>query len=178
MNVAIVHATRDHAPFLPAIERSAGALFRTIPGLAWIADDSIAQLQDHLEAIDARASWVAIDESGQPVGFLIADTEGSALHIWEVSVHAEAQGHGIGRRLIEAAVAEASSQRHSAVTLTTFREVPWNEPYYHRLGFVTLGPDEIDDKLAAIFADEVRRGLPAERRCAMRLDLATLPDAV
>ena len=41
-----------------------------------------------------------------------------------------------------------------AVTLTTFRDVPWNAPYYERLGFRTLAADEITPGLAAIRAHE------------------------
>jgi hypothetical protein len=57
----------------------------------------------------------------------------------------------------------------AAVTLTTFRAIPWNAPFYRSLGFVVLTADTISERLAAILADETARGF--EDRCAMRLAL-------
>jgi hypothetical protein len=57
------------------------------------------------------------------------------------------------------------------VTLTTFRDVIWNEPFYKRLGFRTLRDDEMDERLAELLRQEAERGLPEGSRCAMRLDL-------
>ena len=55
------------------------------------------------------------------------------------------------------------------VTLTTFRDVPWNAPFYRRLGFEVLDPEDLTPGLAAAFADEARRGLPVELRVVMAL---------
>ena len=81
-------------------------------------------------------------------------------------------GQGIGRRLIDAAIAAARVRGLSAVTLTTFRHVPWNAPYYQRLGFETLAAHQLNQRLAIILKGEVEAGLPGDRRCAMRLNLA------
>ncbi len=56
-----------------------------------------------------------------------------------------------------------------ALTLTTFRDVPWNAPLYQRLGFELLTGPEIGERLARILVGEAERGLPGDRRCAMRL---------
>jgi GNAT superfamily N-acetyltransferase len=42
---------------------------------------------------------------------------------------------GIGRRLVAAVCEWASRRGWSRVTLTTFRDVPWNMPFYTRHGF-------------------------------------------
>ena len=111
--------------------------------------------------------------SGEKVitAFLSAEYFAQDLHIWEISVHASAQGRGIGRRLIEAVVTHAREIGLEAVTLTTFREVAWNEPYYVRLGFETLSDDALSPRLRAVLDAEIANGLPGERRCAMRLSL-------
>ncbi len=57
------------------------------------------------------------------------------------------------------------------MTLTTFRELAWNERFYRKLGFETLEADALDARLLRTLAKEVACGLPAERRCAMRLTL-------
>jgi predicted N-acetyltransferase YhbS len=177
MSLLIRLATPEDAALLPDIERSAGYLFREIPGLEWIAEDHVMTVDQHLPAILAQSAWVACEEE-KPVAFLSAEATLDALHICEVSVHATMMGRGIGRRLIEASAAAARASGLSALTLTTFRDVPWNEPYYQRLGFETLVLQHLDDRLMSILAVEVSAGLPGERRCAMRLNLVLTPSSV
>ena len=159
----------DDAFALPAVERSAGALFATIPELAWIADDHVEDVASHRDHIDAGLEWVVVDHADRPVGFVMAAVEGDALHIDEVCVADGFQRRGAGRALMAAAVEAARARGLAAVTLTTFRDVPWNGPFYARLGFDTLAPADLDPRLAAILKAEGRRGMPMERRIAMRL---------
>jgi GNAT superfamily N-acetyltransferase len=160
------------APFLPALERSAGEAFRTIPSLAWIADADDQSVETHLAHIAAGTSWVATDEAGGPIGFLAAEVCDDELHIEEFSVRLDRQGSGCGRALMAEAIAWAKARALRAVTLTTFRDVPWNAPYYARKGFRVLAGHEIGSRLADALRREVERGFPGERRCAMRLDLS------
>jgi hypothetical protein len=57
------------------------------------------------------------------------------------------------------------------VTLTTFRDVPWNRPWYERLGFRVLGEDELGPELRARRDEEEHLGLPAALRVCMRRDV-------
>ncbi len=168
MTIQIRHAVPADAALLPDIERSAGALFRTLPGLAWIAGHQVMPAEAHLARIAEGTVWVAQDEEASLIGFLTAEGAGDELHIWELSVDAGHQGRGAGRQLIAAAEAYARRTGISALTLTTFRGVPWNEPFYARLGFETLEGAAIGERLSTLLRDEVLHGLPGERRCAMR----------
>lgn len=56
----------------------------------------------------------------------VADRE---LHIYEMSVVDTCQGLGLGRALVQAAINWAVANHLAALTLTTFRDVPWNAPY-------------------------------------------------
>ena len=94
--------------------------------------------------------------------------EGGELHIWEFDVRLDGQRRGIGRRLLQRLIAEASAAGLSAITLTTFRDVPWNGPFYQSMGFKLLASEELDVRLNALLATEIDKGLPAARRCAMR----------
>jgi hypothetical protein len=58
------------------------------------------------------------------------------------------------------------------VTLTTFRDVPWNAPFYARLGFRILEPSAWTPGLMALLALEESRGLPRRLRVAMRYSIA------
>jgi hypothetical protein len=81
------------------------------------------------------------------------------------------QGLGIGRALIAAAEAQAAADGHAEVTLTTYLEVPWNAPFYRRLGFADFvpGPDRPD--LLKVQADEAAWGFARWPRGAMRKPL-------
>lgn len=171
MAVLIRLANRSDAASLPDIERSAAELFRTVPALAWIADDDVLPVEVHLRFIAAGTAWVAVDDAGKLQGFLSAERFGQALHIWELAVHRDGQGQGYGRALVSHAIAHARRQQLSAITLTTFRDLPWNAPFYRRLGFDAIEGDALDERLTAVLRHERELGLPVHLRCAMRLTL-------
>ena len=54
------------------------------------------------------------------------------------------------------------------VTLTTFRAVAWNMPFYMRLGFEEIPANELRPELAAVVLEEATRGLDADARVVMR----------
>lgn len=157
------------APKFAAVEISACQRFRDIAHLAWIAAEEPTSLEDHVALIGAGTVWVAVDSAGDISGFLLGERCGDELHICEFAVERPRQGHGIGTSLVRTAIEYARTIGLAALTLTTFRGLSWNEPFYHHLGFVTLQPDQLDDRLRAVFAREVLIGLSIERRCAMRL---------
>lgn len=167
MSLTIRLAVRDDAALLPDIERSAGTLFRTLPDLAWIADDGVMSVDTHEQFIRAGTCWVADD--GRLIGFISTEIFDTELHIWEISVSADHHRRGIGQRLIVAAISHARYTDCVAVTLTTFRNVGWNEPYYARLGFETLRTETLCPRLHAVLESETEQGLPIAQRCAMRL---------
>ncbi len=156
------------AVHLPAVERSSARSFLTLDDLAWLADDEVLSVADHQRFAAAGRSWVADPGNRAPVGFVCAAAIGPQLHVHELAVHVDWQRRGLGRRLMGAAIDRARGDGLSAVTLTTFRGVPWNEPFYQSLGFETLGADP-GARLAGLLEREAERGLP--RRCAMRLSL-------
>ena len=169
--ITIRPANDRDVPLLPAIERSSGEIFRQLPGLEWIADDDVQSEQRHRALIADGVALVAERRGYGLAAFLNAEVTPDALHIWQMAVHRDQQGHAIGRKLIEAAQRFATGQGIKALTLTTFKDVPWNEPYYQRLGFITLKCAEIGPRLRVILDAEERAGLPATRRCAMRKPL-------
>lgn len=74
------------------------------------------------------------------------------------------------RSLLDEAIHWAQGQGLEGVTLTTFRDVPWNAPFYSSVGFVEVVDPALG--LAAIRRDEQERGADAMgRRLAMRMAL-------
>ncbi len=171
MEINIRCASIKDAEILPEIENSAGQAFRQVPDLAWFADGPDLPAEWHRRVIAQGTCWVAIDAPDRPIGFLSAEVFSNELHIWELSVLYERQRAGLGRRLVQCSIDYAKSRYLSAITLTTFRDVPWNELFYTRLGFITLQGGEIGQHLDRVLQAEIELGWPSHRRCAMRLYL-------
>ncbi|MGW2558598.1 GNAT family N-acetyltransferase [Streptomyces sp. NPDC001514] len=164
-------AVHAELPLLQDIERAAGEPFRSL-GMAAIADDEPPPL-DLLERYRrAGHAWVTADADDRPVAYLLSEAVDGAAHIEQLSVHPAVARRGLGRGLIDHLAAMSVAQGLTALTLTTFADVPWNAPYYARLGFRALGEDELTDGLREIRRAEAEHGLDRWPRVCMRRDVA------
>ena len=168
MNIRIRPTTFSDAATLPAIERAAGERFREIPPLAWLAGGEVISTEEHLNYAERGLSWLAL-ANDQPVGFILAEAHPSSLFIVELSVYLDWQGKGIGRQLIACVAGHARTLGLASLTLTTFRDVPWNAPFYAKLGFEYVA--ELTPELREKREEEAAHGLAYNSRCAMRLPL-------
>jgi GNAT superfamily N-acetyltransferase len=75
------------------------------------------------------------DEQGPPVGFVHVLVIDGHAHLEQLSVLPEHQRKGVGAALTRAAMAEARAQGFDRLSLCTYRDVPWNGPFYASLGF-------------------------------------------
>ncbi len=157
-------------PALQDIERAAGAPFRDL-GMPEIADDEPPALDVLDRYRRAGRCWVAADERNRPAAYLLAEPVDGALHIEQVSVHPRAARRGVGRALLAHAADRARQEGLTALTLTTFTEVPWNAPYYARLGFQPLPEADLTPGLREIRATEAAHGLDRWPRVCMRKPL-------
>jgi GNAT superfamily N-acetyltransferase len=157
-------ARPDEFVQLRDLELKADALFETV-GIGPFIND---QAEDHF----AEAALVLVIND-PPEGFVCVELVDGIPHIWQLSVDPDHGRKGLGRALVEAASDWARSEGFGAMTLTTYRDVPWNRPFYESLGFVvmdTLTPEliEIRQHERAIGDDDF--GV----RVAMRLGLRVL----
>ncbi|CAL9579093.1 GNAT family N-acetyltransferase [Streptomyces sp. enrichment culture] len=169
MSVRIRTARPEDLPLLQDVERAAGEPFRAL-GMDAIADDDPPPL-DVLEGYRAASRARVADLGGRPVAYLVWDEVDGAAHVEQVSVHPDAARRGVGRALIEDLAADAAARGVPALTLTTFTDVPWNAPYYARLGFRVLEAAELTGGLRAIRSAEAAHGLDRWPRVCMRRDL-------
>ena len=102
------------------------------------------------------------------MAFALFEPLGEGLHLEEVDVHPDHGRQGLGARLIDAGAARARELGLREITLTTFREIPWNAPYYERIGFRVLARTDWSGALVAQVAEEARGGLDPEKRVVMR----------
>ena len=115
--------------------------------------------------------WVMAEGDGTRGALLAARIEEHRLHILEFDVHRRHQGQGLGRRLLAFAIDEARRRGLAGLSLTTFRDVPWNAPFYASAGFEIVERDAATPLLTAYLDREAARGLDPVRRCAMVLNL-------
>jgi GNAT superfamily N-acetyltransferase len=163
-------ASREHIRMLPEIERAAAALF---PDDVLTPETRASTVPiEQLEAAHAEGRlWAALTKTGTPVGFAIAIRESETAFLREVDVHPAHQQKGLGRQLIKSVLAWAQAHQFSFVTLTTFEYVPWNAPFYSRLGFRKLAEHELSCDLLGRLQSERRQGL--RQRVAMQLTLGS-----
>lgn len=156
-------ARPEDAAAMPAIERAAAIAFA---GEASIDPARTRSEADYARLIRRGHSLVA--HAGETMaGFLVAQPFSRELHIWEMDVAPAFQRRGIGSGLVRAAMIDARNTGFKALTLTTFRDLAWNAPFYARLGFEEVTALDAHPRLAGELANEVEDGLPADRRCAM-----------
>jgi GNAT superfamily N-acetyltransferase len=156
----------EDAIAMPAIERAAAELFTHGPGLEGFDPDDTWEVPD-LQRLIRRGHSLVAHVGEAMAGFLVAQPFSRELHIWEMDVDPRFQRRGIGAGLVRAAQIDARNTGFKALTLTTFRDLPWNAPFYARLGFDEVTALDAHPRLAGELANEVDDGLPADRRCAM-----------
>ena len=167
--VVIRKATAADLPALLAVEHDSDQTFRGTD-LDSVADNPPTPSDLLAPSLDEGAFWVA-ELDGQPVGFLAAGTRMGDYIVFQLSVIRSAQRRGIGARLLRAAIDHGRATGAPEVILTTFRDVPWNGPWYARFGFVEIPPDRRSAAVRHMLAHEAAMGLEPARRCAMRMAL-------
>lgn len=168
MGYGVRLARPDELDALPAIEVAADARFAATPYAALVAGYPTTEIADFADAQDRWGLWVAIDADDRPVGFAHCKPVGrGSLYVAQLSVHPDHAGRRLAALMLDRVAAFHGPRGVWRLTLTTFRDIPWNGPYYERLGF-----REVPDLGAEVFlgrqiAEQVRCGFPRESRVAM-----------
>jgi len=116
--------------------------------------------------------WVVLADD-VAVGFAHVEIiEVNAAHLEEIDMHPEHGRHGLGTKLVAHICEWAAAAGYDSLTLTTFRDVPWNMPFYARMGFQVVPDSELSPALRAVVDDERRRGLDPSSRVVMRRTFA------
>ena len=111
--------------------------------------------------------WATLAPGHTPVGFAMVEPQGDAMHLLELSVHPAHGRRGLASWLLDHVADCARSQSLSTLTLTTYRHVPWNAPFFEARGFVEIPEPSLSTYLREALDREIQAGLHAEHRIAM-----------
>lgn len=132
---AVRHARAADLRHVAGIEDSGVGQFETLfgdamaPALRTPAPSGAARV--------ARPGFLLV--AGEPpVGFAHVLEIDDHAHLDQVSVRPDAQRQGVGAALVRAAMREARAEGHRRLSLCTYRDVPWNAPFYRSLGFTEV----------------------------------------
>ena len=151
---------------LAGIEEAAGQRFRDV-GLDSVADDPPPPIALFAEAQRRAHLWVA-GVDGELVGYAWGVMVGDQPHLEQVSVLPAFGGMGIGAALVDRTSAWAAEQGAASLTLSTFRDVAFNGPWYRRIGFVEIPDPDLDPRWQELRRLEADAGLDVESRVIMR----------
>lgn len=158
----------DDLELLEAIDNESLPLFAEVGIHTALADQHpfvLHELARWRAAIDAGRAWLALNADEVPLGFVVCGTVDGAPYVDQLSVRRAHMRRGVGRLLLHHAIAWSGPR---PLWLTTYAHVPWNRPYYERMGFVVVHEGEHGPELRAILAEQ-RAALPApSERVAMR----------
>ena len=121
---------------------------------------------EYQEGIEHKRLWVAIAPSQQIVGFALAQEIDKEGHLREIDVLPDYGRKGIGQALINTVATWCTKKGYASLSLTTFRDVPWNRPYYEKLGFQIIQDPDLTGDLKAMVQEE--REMSSHSRVAMR----------
>ena len=177
MDYCIRLAQPSDVDYLPTIEGTAAQQY--LPYISKLGltpenlDDTVsvkvlthAQRQQHL--------WVAVVSDSSSLllaGFVVVNRLGNGFFIVELDVLPTYGRQGIGFALVNQVLNAAHEQNYPTVTLTTFRYIPWTIPFYHRLGFEIVGPENYTPDIQTIVDHEEHRGFSRQVRVVMQCQI-------
>lgn len=148
----------DELTLLPDLEAAADTIFEPL---------GIGPLPGPGTVEEFAAALIVLVTGDPPVGLCRIDAIGTVgvVHLEQLSVHPDHAGRGIGRALLRAGCGWAAERGYPEITLATYRNIPWNGPFYASEGFVERG--SVDEFLRA-------HGLPPEEPVMSRFGVRVL----
>jgi GNAT superfamily N-acetyltransferase/uncharacterized damage-inducible protein DinB len=156
-------------PSLSAVERQAARLFEGWTAETGLTAETLANVSSFEELNEARQRghlWVATCDGGV-VGFAQAMVLDGVAHLDEIDVVPAHMRKGVGSRLVETVCRWARTAGYPKITLSTFRDVPWNRPFYESCGFHVVDERALPPQHRELIATERSRGLRTDRRVVM-----------
>jgi len=169
-NYQIRFARENELDILNRIEEAASTLFENTKYANELCQTTLS-IEFLRKQQENDLVWVVVDEQDSPLGFAVVIIIDNYFHLHELSVDPGCGRKGLGTRLTKQVIEQAKESKYKGVTLSTFREIPWNAPFYEKLGFREMKEEEIEIDLENIRIKELEMGLPISERVIMVLEL-------
>ncbi|MBD2099572.1 GNAT family N-acetyltransferase [Leptolyngbya sp. FACHB-261] len=160
----------EELTLLSYIEQSAAGLFLDTP-YSFLVDAAPLPLDFVQQRFYVGQVWVAVDQYDAVVGYAITCKVDDTLYLQQIDVDPEHGQRGLGSALVNTVCAWAKLQGYRVVSLSTFRDIPWNAPFYSKLGFRILDESELTIGFQEIRLKELEAGLPISKRVVMHCEL-------
>lgn len=164
-NYQIRLANADELLALPAIERAAGKQFVEF-GMDYL-DNITVSMETLIESQKSGHVWVITTDVAEAVGFAVISADETRIHLEEIDIEPAHSRQGLGKALIDAICDWGRSAGFMTISLSTFRDIPWNAPYYDRLGFKVVPESEMTESYCDVREAEAEIGLPVSQRVIM-----------
>ena len=162
--VAFRVARLDEIETVRAIERASAQRFVGL--MDALAADEPSPAAVLAARIEAGGLVVAVD-GDQLVGFVMFRPVETFAYVEQIDVLPAHEGRRIGAGLLDVVAGRARASGLAGLSLSTFKGVPWNAPYYRRLGFVEVADAALTPGMRAIRAEHLARGLDEAARVFM-----------
>jgi GNAT superfamily N-acetyltransferase len=164
---AVRAATVGDLAVLPEIERQAHSIIYGMAGLGAVAELPPATP----ERLRHGPCWVALDRNPRVVGFVLAGRLDNNALIETLAILPEFGGSGLGRALVSAAIDWAKERDAAAMLVAAYRDMPWDAPFYARLGFSEVPRRQWSHEMHRLGREAAAAGHDPARRLWMRLSL-------
>lgn len=154
---------------LGALEQRADQRFASV-GHPELADGAVMPREAAERAIE-RSQIVVAHRGGQLAGFAYVGTAGDEPCLGQIAVDPAFGQRGIGTALLRIVKTRMHMQGARTLVLSTQRDVPWNQPWYARHGFVEVAESQWTEAMRAITWAQTEAGLDAATRMHMRCAL-------
>ena len=165
MTLAIRPALRTEIDAIRDLERASSQRFLGV--MDALADDEPTPAEVLAQRL-ARDGLLAATLDEELAAFVMFRPLENGLYIEQIDVAPAFEGRRIGATLIDAVAERAARAGLARLMLSTFRDVPWNAPYYRRLGFVDIADDALSAALQAVRREHLARGLDEGARLFMQ----------
>lgn len=163
----IVPGSYSHISQIPAVETAAAVRFPQNVLPAHAIHDTVS-LTTLTKATKENGLWVSLLKD-QVTGFALLKRLDGLHLLEELDVLPEHGCRGLGRTLVQCVATQAKAEGGEFLYLTTFASIPWNAPFYTRLGFTPMPQQQMPPALADILSSEQKYGL--RDRIVMQLPL-------
>lgn len=124
-------------------------------------------LADFEAKLAGRGVWVAAGPNNGAVGYACAGELEALFWLHQMGVDPAHGNKGIGKALLAAVVDHAKWAFHTAIGLTTFKDIAFNAPFYAKAGFLRVSRDGAAPWLQQQLDNECPQGVDPSTRTIM-----------